>query len=151
MVQILNLLRTKIKFSFSPHSTPASSIPAIFGSLFDSDSSASLKESPRITAKKNTAHRTIEVLGNMLHDRVSPVIKIEEKIQNKQTILLKEQQHIKCKYMETEHRFGKNPSPRWDTIPRDLASRSRSWRVVGSNPIWASDFFRVCVSSCIYT
>ena len=30
--------------------------------------------------------------------------------------------------------LGKNPSPRWDLNPR---------RMVGSNPIWGLDFFRV--------
>ena len=50
--------------------------------------------------------------------------------------------------------LGKNPSPRWDLNPIHLLTiespvaqwlehPTRSRRVVGSNPIWGSDFFRV--------
>ena len=82
---------------------------------------------------------------------------------------------ILCKFQE-KRRPGKNPSPRWDLNPQPSVIQSdalplsylrlcahhrvpsgsvveyptRSRKVVGSNPIWDQDFFRVYVSPRIF-
>ena len=63
-----------------------------------------------------------------------PKYLVERKNDNNKTSILKDQQDIKCKYME-EHKLGKILVP------------DGTWKVMGSNPICDSDFFpSLCLS-----